>query len=60
MDGDPDSYPTKNEIADYLERYAQQIRIPVALGEGITRLEQAGYTFLAITTRGSASPHVQP
>jgi cation diffusion facilitator CzcD-associated flavoprotein CzcO len=30
--GDPDSYPTKDEIADYLERYAVEFDLPTRMG----------------------------
>jgi putative flavoprotein involved in K+ transport len=50
--GDPDGYPTKDEIADYLEAYAAYFELPVALGTGIERLEQSESGFRATTTTG--------
>ena len=50
--GDPDDYPTKDEIADYLESYAQHFDLPVALNTGIERLEQADGVFRAATSSG--------
>src|SRR5919112_5062417 len=38
--GDPDGYPTKDEIADYLERYAVLFDLPVRMGMGIRQLER--------------------
>jgi putative flavoprotein involved in K+ transport len=52
MPGDPEGYPTKDEMADYLERYAQSFHLPVYLAEGIARLERSGWRFVAQTTRG--------
>jgi putative flavoprotein involved in K+ transport len=50
--GDPDGYPTKDEIADYLEAYANQFSLPVALGTGIERLERLDGVYQATTTTG--------
>jgi putative flavoprotein involved in K+ transport len=33
--GDPGGFPTKDEIADYLETYASHFDLPVVLGTGI-------------------------
>lgn len=52
MAGDPDGYPGKEEAADYLEHYAQACGLPVALPEGISRLERQGNHFVGLTTRG--------
>lgn len=51
--GDPWEYPTKDEIADYLEHYATHFALPVALGHGIGRLTQAEGGFRATTDDGS-------
>jgi putative flavoprotein involved in K+ transport len=50
--GDPEGYPTKDEIADYLGSYAQQFDLPVSLGTRIERLERAGDTFNATINTG--------
>ena len=34
----PDSYPTKDEMADYLEAYAARFELPVRSGRRVTRL----------------------
>jgi putative flavoprotein involved in K+ transport len=50
--GDPDGYPTKDEMADYLEAYAERFDLPVAPGTGIRRLERAAGGFRATTEAG--------
>jgi putative flavoprotein involved in K+ transport len=50
--GDPQSYPTKDEIAGYLESYARHFDLPVKLGAGIVRLERQGDRFQATTDDG--------
>jgi putative flavoprotein involved in K+ transport len=30
--GDPNAFPSKDEVADYLEDYARRMRVPVRLG----------------------------
>ena len=52
MEGDPDGYPNKGEIANYLEQYADRFGLPIALQEGIARLEHRGDDFIARTSRG--------
>ena len=52
LEGDPDGYANKDEIADYLEHYAQAVSLPVFSGEGISRLEVQGGHFLGVTSRG--------
>ena len=50
--GDPDGYPTKDEIAGYLERYARHFDLPVLLDTGIRDLTRAGEDFRARTDAG--------
>ena len=38
--GDPDGYPTRDEVIAYLERYAETFELPVELDSGLERLEQ--------------------
>lgn len=53
MPGDPDGFPTKDEMADYLEAYASHFDLPVVLGTGIRRLERiVDGGFRAITEDG--------
>jgi len=50
--GDPDGYPTRDEIADYLESYAAAFRLPVQHGQ-VVRLEAVGDGFVATTAEGA-------
>ena len=50
--GDPEGFPTKDEMADYLEAYAQRFELPVAPGTGIRRLERVDGGFRATTEAG--------
>jgi putative flavoprotein involved in K+ transport len=48
-----DHYPTKDEVADYLERYAAAFDLPVRSGEPVTRLEARGWGYAVTTTKRS-------
>lgn len=50
--GDPEGYPTKDEIADYLEQYAERFGLPVALDTGIRSLTRVSDGFRARTDAG--------
>ena len=50
--GDPEGFPTKDEMADYLEAYAERFELPVAPGTGIRRLERVDGGFRATTEAG--------
>jgi putative flavoprotein involved in K+ transport len=50
--GDPEGYPTKDEMADYLESYSERFDLPVAPGTGIGRLERVDGGFRATTEAG--------
>jgi putative flavoprotein involved in K+ transport len=50
--GDPEGYPTRDEMADYLESYAERFELPVAPGTGIRRLERVDKGFRATTEAG--------
>jgi putative flavoprotein involved in K+ transport len=50
--GDPEGYPTKDEIADYLESYARHFALPLALGTEIAWLERIDGLFAATTSTG--------
>ena len=45
-DGD-DPFPTKDEVADYQERYAEWLRVPLRLGTQVTRLRPDADGFVA-------------
>jgi putative flavoprotein involved in K+ transport len=50
--GDPNGYPTKDEMADYLERYAGYFDLPVLMETGIRSLARLGGGFRARTGAG--------
>jgi putative flavoprotein involved in K+ transport len=50
--GDPDGYPTRDEIADYLEGYADHFDLPVVLGTGVRRIERIDGGFQLTTDAG--------
>lgn len=50
--GDPEGYPTKDEIADYFAQYARHFDLPVVLGTRIDRLERMDGTFIATSDAG--------
>jgi putative flavoprotein involved in K+ transport len=52
LSGDPDGYPTKDEIADYLERYAGYFDLPVLTDTGIRSLTRVNEGFRARTDAG--------
>jgi putative flavoprotein involved in K+ transport len=47
--GDPDGYPTKDEIADYLESYAAHFALPIRLNAEVRSLDQVDGRFRAMT-----------
>lgn len=53
MPGDPTGYPTKDEVAAYLEEYGRKLALPLLLDERVTRLDRADGGFLAQTQRGA-------
>jgi putative flavoprotein involved in K+ transport len=40
--GDPDGYPTRDEVIAYLERYAEAFDLPVELESEVVRIERVG------------------
>jgi len=46
------AFPTKNEMADYLERYARHFELPVRLGTAVVRLIRNAEGFEVLTNRG--------
>lgn len=40
--GDPDAYPTRDQVVAYLERYARHFDLPIAFGRRVTSLEPRG------------------
>ena len=53
----PHSFPTKNEMADYLESYASRFELPVRTGTAVERLTRAGDHYLV--TAGDRSFHAE-
>ena len=68
--GDPDGYPTRDEVIAYLERYAETFELPVELHSEVTklarsddgrfRLELDGRTILADQVVGATGPFQVP
>lgn len=52
MPGDPDGYPTKDEVADYLEAYARWLGVAITLGADVRRLSRTDGLFRAATQTG--------
>src|SRR5437763_224378 len=50
--GDPEGYPTKDEIADYLETYAAHFELPVLADTHIRWIERTDAGFRATTGTG--------
>ena len=46
------AFPTKDEMADYLESYARKFQLPVRTGTRVTRLTRNGDGFVLTTNRG--------
>jgi putative flavoprotein involved in K+ transport len=45
-------FPTKDEMADYLESYARKFRLPVRLSTRVERLERRADRYIIVTSRG--------
>ena len=41
--GDPDDYPTRDEVIAYLERYAETFELPIELNSEVRRLSDVGW-----------------
>ena len=48
--GRPDAYPTKDEVADYLERYAARFELPVRTGVRVLRVRPGTLTRFEVET----------
>ena len=44
--GDPDGYPTRDEVIAYLERYAETFELPIELDNEVRRLSHQGGRFV--------------
>jgi putative flavoprotein involved in K+ transport len=49
FEGDPHEFPSKDEMADYLERYAKHHRLPVRSGTRVERLTREGERYVIDT-----------
>jgi putative flavoprotein involved in K+ transport len=50
--GDPDGYPTRDEVIAYLERYAETFELPVELNSDVERLERGDDGRFRLTVDG--------
>ena len=44
--GDPDGYPTRDEVIQYLERYAETFELPIELNSSVRKLSQEDGRFV--------------
>ncbi|MEO3827018.1 NAD(P)/FAD-dependent oxidoreductase [Actinomadura sp. B10D3] len=54
--GDPDRYPTRDEVADYLESYAAHLDVEIRTGTRVSDVESRGRGFVVRTADGQAIP----
>jgi putative flavoprotein involved in K+ transport len=52
--GDPDGYPGRDEVIEYLESYAKAFELPVALGNGVRSVSRTGELFVLELDDGSS------
>jgi putative flavoprotein involved in K+ transport len=52
--GDPDSYPRRDEVIEYLERYAETFKLPIALEHGVRSLSLTDHSFVLELEDGSS------
>ncbi len=53
LDGDQEGYATRDEVADYLERYAAEFQLPVHHGAAVTSLDRVDGRFIATLGDGA-------
>lgn len=51
--GDQNAFPTKDEIADYLEAYAEHFSLPVQLHTHVQKVKRANSGFEVVTNKGT-------
>ncbi|WP_053206707.1 flavin-containing monooxygenase [Jiangella muralis] len=56
IDGDPGRYPTRDEVADYLDRYAQHLGVEIRTRTRVSAVEADGTGFVVHTADGDAVP----
>ena len=54
--GAPDHYPDRDEVADYLERYAAQLDVEIQTNTSVETVLQEGTAFLVLTEDGRELP----
>ncbi len=54
--GAPDHYPSRDEVADYLDRYAARLDVEIRTNTRVETIGQDGKAFLVLTDDGRASP----
>ncbi|WP_211351848.1 flavin-containing monooxygenase [Haloactinospora alba] len=54
--GDPDRYPGRDEVADYLERYAHGLGTDIRTNTTVETVEAGSHGFTVRTTRGEEIP----
>src|SRR6187551_2937746 len=47
--GDPDGYPTRDEVVAYLERYADHFQLPIAFSSSVRSLKRESDAFVLET-----------
>lgn len=52
--GDPDHYPHRDEVVDYLRRYAKGLDVDIHLNHRVDAVDHDGHTFTAHTDTGTA------
>jgi putative flavoprotein involved in K+ transport len=52
--GEPDHYPGRDEVADYLERYAAELDVEIRTSTRVETIRQDGKRFLVFTEGGRA------
>ena len=50
--GDPDHYPTRDEVAGYLERYAAGLGVEISTGTRVVTVRRDGRRFVVVTADG--------
>jgi putative flavoprotein involved in K+ transport len=51
--GDPEHFPGKDEVADYLDEYARTFELPVRLGSRVTSIERSNAGYRLDTASGA-------
>lgn len=54
VQGDPGGYPTKDEVADYLEKYANHFTMPISTGTRVVRVSREGDLFHVTLDSGAS------